>query len=123
MDQYSGIGFFQFDNLIRGRVPFHIVNFGVDFDPLYPMNKFPVERLQVRNREILLSADAPVDLALAEMQQRQVGVREPIVIVTQEGPQALRVAERLGAGGFTNVYFVKGGMAELLVQAANEGNC
>lgn len=123
MDQYSGIGFFQFDNLIRGRVPFHIVNFGVDFDPLYPMNKFPVERLQVRNREILLAPDASAEIVLAEMQLRKVGARDPIVVVTQAGPQALHVAEKLGGGGFANVYFVKGGMDELLLQAANEGNC
>lgn len=123
MDQFAAIIFFQFDNLIRGRVPFHLVNAGADFDTLYPMNKFPVERLQVRNREIPLAADVTPDAALAELQNRQVKSSEPIVIVTPSGSLGQRLAEKFGASGFTNVYFVKGGMEAMIAQAATEGSC
>lgn len=121
MDEWSGLEFFQFDNLIRGRVPFHVLNLGVNFDTLYPIAKLPVERLQLRNREIVIAvagaSGAAEQLALAEIQQQKIAKQDPIIVACSNGLLSEKVASLLSSDGYANVYYLKGGLEEMLSQS------
>jgi|GEM_PF-3823590 len=116
MDQWSGLDFFQVDNLIRGRVAFHIVNLGVSFEEIYPVSRHPMEAIHIRNRELKLGAALEAAQVIAAIEQEKIAVQEPIVVFCEDGKLSARVTELLQAKGFKNAYFAKGGVDSLKLQ-------
>jgi rhodanese-related sulfurtransferase len=114
LDTWAGIDFFQVDNLIRGRVFFHIVNLGGNFDDLYPVSKFPMERIHLRNREISLGSALSPQAVVQELLGRGVQKEEPVVVFCSDGQVSALTAFALEQAGFKNSYFAKGGISKLV---------
>lgn len=117
MDAWSGVDFFQVDNLVRGRVFFHILNLGVNFDELYPISKFPMERIHLRNREIQLGNALDARGVVREVLAQQISKEDPIVVFCFDGKASLAAAQALTEQGFKNVYYARGGMEKLLADS------
>lgn len=117
MDIWSGIDYFQVDNLIRGRVFFHIVNLGVNFDELYPISKFPMERIHLRNRELALGSALSPQAVVQELLSRGLQKEEPVVVFCTDGHASGQAALALEQAGFKNVYYAKGGMSQLVLDS------
>ena len=105
----QSIGYFQFDNLVKGRVPFLFVNFGVDTSATYPhVYTMHLDRalLQVAQDEI--SNMSPEDI-VANIQSQNRPPSEAIVILCDDGVKSLAVGEALENAGYINVVVVDGG--------------
>jgi rhodanese-related sulfurtransferase len=98
----SQLGFFQFNNLIKGRIPMVLVNLGVDIKSLYGH----VEAMHLDNCQISGTTAEIVD----QVVNRKLPAHYPIVLIDQDGSQYSPVVQALEAKGFNNVYTVKDGL-------------
>lgn len=101
MIDIAQIGFFQFDNLVRGRIPFLLVNFGVDLSVWYKS----VEAMHLANVMI----QATEDNYLEQVKAKNLPPHFAIVVLDQDGSKAKRIADALEAAGFMNAHYVRGG--------------
>ncbi|WP_413291729.1 rhodanese-like domain-containing protein [Bdellovibrio sp. HCB185ZH] len=101
----SQLGYFQFNNLIKGRIPMILVNLGVDLKSLYGH----VEALHIDNCQIAGSTDEIV----SQIEGKKLPAHYPIVIIDQNGETYSPVVQALEAKGFNNVYTVKEGLTGL----------
>ena len=99
------LGYFQFDNLIQNRVPFILLNLGVNLDHLY--SGFWAMHLQNVNTPC-----TPTD-AVAKVQEKKVPNHFAVVIIDNDGTQSQKLVPVLEKAGFTNAYYVKGGLIGL----------
>ncbi len=99
------LGYFQFDNLIQNRVPFILLNLGVNLDHLY--SGFWAMHLQNVNTPC-----TPAE-AVAKVQEKKVPNHYAIVIIDNDGTQAKKLVPTLEKAGFTNTYYVKDGLQGL----------
>lgn len=101
------VGFFQLDNLIKNRIPFALVNLGVNWDGFYKeaiYQKFlEAQNLPTTTEKVIL-----------DLEQRQVGFERPIVVICQDGHSTSAVAAQLLAAGYQNVYSIVGGFQAVL---------
>ena len=104
MNQALPIGFFQFDNLIKNRVPFFLLRTSLPIESAYGV----IERLHLRNYSLIIEKMALVEAqnALAE---RATQKHDPIVVLCEQGADSEKVAQELVVAGFLNVYFILGG--------------
>ncbi len=100
------IGSFQFDNLIRNQIPFLLLNLEGDLTGLYKISVYQsyVERVAV---------NVTLDSALAALEERHHPQQEAILVICDNGQEAPKLVDQLEAKGYMNVYFVRGGVAEL----------
>jgi rhodanese-related sulfurtransferase len=105
-----GIGFFQFDNLVRNRVPFALACDGIDFSALY--SGVELEHLM----RYVLPLDAGPDILeiILRLQARRYQAQDPVVCLCLKGDKSKEWANQLESRGFTNCYFVEGGFEVLL---------
>lgn len=99
------IGFFQFDNLIRGRIPFLLINLGVDLGPWYNS----VEGLHLANCTLACT----VDNYLQQIQSKNLPVHYAIIVIDHDGTQAKSIASQLESMGFINAHYIRGGVKGL----------
>jgi rhodanese-related sulfurtransferase len=99
------LGYFQFDNLIQNRVPFILLNLGVNLDHLY--SGFWAMHLQNVNTPCT-SADA-----VSKVQEKKVPNHYAVVIIDADGSQSKKLVSTLEKAGFTNTYYVKDGLRGL----------
>jgi rhodanese-related sulfurtransferase len=99
------LGYFQFDNLIQNRVPFILLNLGVNLDHLY--SGFWAMHLHNVNTPCTPSE------AVAKVQEKKVPNHYAIVIIDADGSQSMKLVPALEKAGFTNTYYVKGGLQGL----------
>lgn len=95
------IGTFQFENLIRNRIPFVIVTLNVDIHGLFP----PFLQSQA-DRQTLNASPEDVFAKLAE---RDLPKDQALVIVCETGVQSEIISGQLESEGYLNVYFLAGG--------------
>jgi rhodanese-related sulfurtransferase len=113
------IGFFQFDNLVKGRIPFRFVNLGIDTDAVYPhIYKSHLERLQLQVPEGRLQDMPPHDV-VAQLQSQGVAAGDAIILLCEDGEKSEAIAEALDRAGFLNVFLVRGGWEKLLEERAS----
>lgn len=105
------IGFFQFDNLIRNRIPFVLLNLGVDLKGIYDM---PLYQNHLESLSILVTAES----APQALESRQHPQHEAIVIICPSGQQSENLIDQLEALGYLNVFYVKGGRQSLGTDAS-----
>lgn len=108
----QSIGFFQFDNLVRGRVGFVFINFGVDTHAVYPhIFKMHLENrlLQLPEGNLASATQEQVEAALANHPKESA-----VVILDQTGERAEALAKALEAAGYMNAFYVKGGWDQLM---------
>ena len=111
----SEIGFFQFDNLVRNRIPFLILHEGIEFSQLYSsMEKAHLERSALSAN--FLSSPEPI---LAEIEKRKVPRQIPLVLLNQNGMISPSWVSFFEKNGFLNVYRVTGGW-DLILKEAKE---
>ncbi|WP_413559710.1 rhodanese-like domain-containing protein [Bdellovibrio sp. HCB209] len=101
----SQLGYFQFNNLIKGRIPMVLVNLGVDLKSFYGH----VEALHINNCQVTGSTEEIVN----QVQSKKLPSHYPIVLIDINGTSYAPVVQALEAQGFNNVYTVKGGLSEL----------
>ena len=99
----SQLGFFQFNNLIKGRIPMVLVNLGVDLKSSYGA----VEAMHLDNCQIMGTTAEIVENVV----NRKLPSHYPIVLIDQNGTQYAPVVQALEAKGFNNVYTVKDGLS------------
>ncbi|WP_413576803.1 hypothetical protein ACLVWU_01955 [Bdellovibrio sp. HCB290] len=99
----SQLGFFQFNNLIKGRIPMILVNLGVDLKSQYGH----IEGLHLDNCQI---SGSPEEVA-TQVSDKKLPAHYPIVIIDQNGTSYAPFVQVLEAKGFNNVYTVKDGLA------------
>lgn len=105
------INFYQFDNLVRNRVPFLFFNFsGESLVTWYTV----LEKMHLQTYEILLGAEA-LD---AELELRRAPRDAAIVLLCPDGKLSLRLYGELAAKGYTNVYVVDGGYRQMVTEKA-----
>lgn len=93
------IGYFQFENLIRTRVPFVLISWGFDFKEWFRgLEKMHVEQVLRRVDQL--------PMLLPELQQN---LEQPIVFVCHDGKQSKAQMEKFESLGFKNVFYVIGG--------------
>lgn len=111
MSQALPIGFFQFDNLVKGRVPFLLLRPEMDVESVYGV----MEKMHLRNFSVILpKLEKPeAELALVE---RRAGKSDPIIVLDQEGKDSEKLAHSLSQDGYLNVYYVLGGWREILIE-------
>jgi rhodanese-related sulfurtransferase len=110
------IGFFQLDNLIKGRVGFVFINLGVDTSAVYPhVYKMHLEAnlLQLPEGDLATATTATVVAALKNHAKDSA-----IIVLSPDGVKSLEVATILENEGYMNVFDVKGGWKQVLAEKA-----
>ncbi len=110
------IGFFQFDNLIKGRVGFVFINLGVDTSPIYShLYKMHLDAnlLQLPEGDLATASTATLLMALNNHSKDS-----PIVVLSPDGARSLELVLALQSNGFLNVFDIKGGWNQILAEHA-----
>jgi len=111
------LGFFQFDNLVRNRVPFYLLRSNIDVESLYGKMDF-MEKQHLRNYSVELS-EFSASLVEPLLKERHAQKDSPLVVLDADGSSgATKLASALTAAGYVNVYFVVGGFAGLIAEKA-----
>ena len=108
MSQALPLGFFQFDNLVRNKVPFFLLKTTQDAESLFG----PLEKLHLRNYSISLP-ELNLESVHQELKNRGVAKETPIVTLCDDGKISEKVAHELAKAGFLNIYFVLEGFKGL----------
>jgi rhodanese-related sulfurtransferase len=103
------IGAFQFDNLVKGRVPFLFVNLGVDTSSIFPhVYKMHLERMQMQVAHGELKSLSPEDIVAHILSQGK-PLSEAIIVLCEDGSQSAAIGAALEAAHFINVFVIEGG--------------
>ncbi|HWU42906.1 MAG TPA: MFS transporter, partial [Bdellovibrio sp.] len=100
------IGFFQFDNLVRGRVPFLLLNLGVDLRSWYKS----VEALHLNNYTI----NCTKENYLEKVKEKNLPAHFAIVVIDEDGIEAKKIATDLESKGHLNAHYIRGGLKGLV---------
>lgn len=100
------IGWFQFENLVKNRIPFLLINLGVDFTGLY--QGFYQSHLE---SQMMTSNEKS---ALNDVKERKIPAHHAILVVCQDGSQSALVIDQLESAGYLNVFYAKAGLTGLL---------
>ncbi len=101
-----GLGFFQFDNLLKNRVPFVLISYGVDF------KNFTTGIFQNHLERHIVNLDPKETISYFEKQN--FSKEQSLVLVCPSGDVSRKMAIKLEKSGYKNVYFITGGHASLL---------
>lgn len=95
------IDFFQFDNLVRNRVPFLFLNLsGTSLDSRFAL----LDKTHLRNYEVLYDGDN----CLSEIEQRKLPKEFPVVLYSEDPYTAEAIVKNLANLGYINAYMVRG---------------
>lgn len=108
MNTPSPIGFFQFDNLVKNRIPFFFLRTAVDIESSFGL----MEKMHIRNFSIILDQ---LDLPRAEtaLKERQAQKDSPVLVLCEDGVKSLELAKKLCEQDYMNVYYVLDGVKGL----------
>ncbi len=104
------ISYFQFDNLIRNRIPFVILNLGVDLKNFY---KIPLYQTHLESQAI----NATPETALSELNKLNLPLHNAILVLCSDGRASGKTVDHLEKHGYTNVFLAKDGFQNLKVDA------
>lgn len=97
MDLQS-IGVFQFENLVRNRIPFVLFNLGLDLSGRFPSFLQTHMESQMHRLDSAQAVSTARSIAIA--------AESAIVVVAEDPDEACSCARSLFAAGFENVYYV-----------------
>lgn len=103
--ELNQIGFFQFDNLVQGRVPFYLLDLDTNIGTWY-------KGMAARHLENI-TVPCTLDTAVSLVEEKKLPPHFALVVLDNDESQAPLVAQKLEAAGFTNVFVVKGGLLGL----------
>lgn len=99
------IGAFQFQNLVKNRIPFVLISLGADVAGLFSgFYQSHLESTLVTTNE---------QQVLSELVARQITKDYALVVLCADGMKSAQVVDRLEAAGYTNVYYLKTGTQNL----------
>lgn len=99
------IGAFQFENLVRNRIPFVLLNMGEPLTGLFP--SFHQSHLDG------LTVNTSPEGALASLRERHLPAEQAVVLVCGDGRESQRTLPALLEAGYTNVFVISGGLTRL----------
>ena len=111
------LGFFQFDNLLRNRVPFALLKSEIDLESAFG----PMEKLHLRTYSLTLLT-MNLEVAQAALKERGTRKEDPIVVLCETGTASQKLAQQLAEQGFLNVYYVLDGWKGLQEEMRAERN-
>ncbi len=102
------IGPFQFENLVKNRISFALLNFGCDLTGLFqPFYQTYLASMQIDAK----SADATKIL-----EEKKISKDGAVVLVCGNGTESEKTAIALEKAGYSNVFVVEGGAEALRAQ-------
>ncbi len=105
------IGFYQFDNLVQGRIPFMFLNLSHDVSNWYnSIYKLHIETYQVCLKEADIEQ---------ELKTRQIPLDFAILVLCDDGQKSEKIAQNLHKKGYTNVYMINGGYQQMMTERKN----
>ena len=102
------INFFQFDNLVKNRVPFTLLNLGPSLIPLYTS----IYKSHLENQEIL-TTEADLDQVLSE---KKIPYDGALVLICEDGQKTAKLFIELEKKSYTNVFLINGGYQQLMTE-------
>jgi rhodanese-related sulfurtransferase len=109
---YNSIAFFQFDNLLRNRVPILLLLLedGLELHTWYDsLVRLHLEAISHR----IDNSDA-----LALVREKKLPVQFGILVLDRNGQKSPGVVQELEQAGYMNAFFVPGGYEQLLTEKA-----
>ena len=106
MTSLMGIGFYQFDNLIKNRVPFVLISYGVDFknfDTGIFQNHLEKQLVLIEPKEIF-----------DYVKKQKFSLEQSFILICTDGKLSQKNALKLEKMGYKNVFFINGGYQNLL---------
>lgn len=100
------IGFYQFDNLVKNRIPFMFINMGEDISGWYQS----IYKIHIERHQILTTLDQAENL----LHEKQIPKDFAILLLCQNGKQSENFTDYLERNGYTNVYLVDGGIQQMM---------
>lgn len=110
------IGFFQFDNLVRNRIPFLLVH-PREIDPASVFG--PVERDHLRRWSVGADLNGDAGATLAEVAGRGIPKEIPVLLLSSDGESGRGWIGAFEAAGFLNVHWLAGGWGAVLKEASS----
>lgn len=101
MSFINRLGFFQFDNLVRNRVSFWMLNVDVNVADLYT----GIEKSHIERYSILTTQNHALSAVLEKNLVKESG----IVVICADEKKSDTIAKELEKHNFTNVFVVKNG--------------
>lgn len=105
------IGFFQFDNLVRNRVPFYFVSTGVSFEEVYSGPE--LEHL----KRYLAESPFEASSILNDLEKKILPKHHAVLVLCENGIESKKMADQLGEAGFSNCFYVLDGWAGIKAEA------
>jgi rhodanese-related sulfurtransferase len=105
------VGYYQFDNLVKNRIPFMFINFGEDISSWYQS----IFKLHIQTHQILTTLDQAEKL----LTEKQIPKDFAILLLCQNGKQSENFTGYLVRNGYTNVYLVDGGIQQMMTDKEN----
>ncbi len=105
MNELLEIGIFQFENLVRGRVPFALLKVSGDVSQLFlSYLQEPLDRN---------TFDVTADSLMAFVEEKKFTKDQAFVVACADGTKSPALAQTLFNLGFGNVYYLKEGTTAL----------
>ena len=102
------IGFFQLDNLVKNRVPFHLLNMGTDISSWF----ISIYKDHFLKNQILVQPDE----LMQTLESKKLASDAAIILLCNEGSTSLEIYRELEKKGYTNVYVVDGGYQQMMTE-------
>ncbi len=106
----NSIGFFQFDNLIKNRIPFVLINLTDKPVQIYTQSLYQQHLTKVE----ILTTSLQV---LPDLNLRQHPKHEALLVLCSDGSTSPTIAKELEQMGYLNVFYVEGGLRTLKADA------
>lgn len=102
------IGFFQLDNLVKNRIPFHLLNMAADLSSWY----ISVYKDHLVKNQMLVPPNELLQLVAV----KELAFDAAIILLCNDGAASLEVYQELEKKGYTNVYVVDGGHQQMMTE-------
>lgn len=106
------ISFYQLENLILQRVPFHFINIANEealLSCFIHINPYFQKFLKDQLRTV-----ASLEKAQELIKENQFSIDTPLVLICENGEISKKLAEELEQKAFKNVYVIAGGLKQLI---------
>ncbi len=101
----SEISFFQFDNLIKNRVPFLLINYGVS------LKNFSEGIFQAHIDKHMVNLKP--EETVSYVKEKNIPQEQSMILICANGKASEKQAQVLESMGYKNVYFISGGFEKL----------
>ncbi len=106
------IGFFQFENLVRNRVPFYFVSTPVSFEEVYSGQEL------AHLKRYLAEVGFDMTSIVKDLEQKNLPKHHAILVMCADGKQSEPIADQLGEAGYSNCFYVLDGWAGVKAESA-----